>query len=250
MKFNLQKRTKKACDYSWHRSKGLGATTLPLELSFVSPILSQDDEDCTAFASVATRWNETSQVNFDPSIFYNDELEFSGEPSSYEGGFDLGVPAAVGVKFGFTALGNPTSGNAPSAYFWITANSGMDLFDSCRSAIVQSNYPLMAGLNWMDEYTSAPQGIINQFGSNLLGGHCVKLAGWKQINNETYIIIQNSWGAGVGDNGCYYMPRSVFNGAFSPYGVFLWSDSTNIEVKTLGMLQALYQNIKTLLKLN
>ncbi len=112
---------------------------------------------------------------------------------------------------------------------------------------MQSNYPLIGGLEWFNEYTYAQGGLILSTGKSALGGHCIKLAGFTTINNLEVIILQNSWGTTMEANGCYYMTRQVFNQAFADFGIFVWSDSTNFTVKTLGMISALYYNIITLL---
>lgn len=122
-----------------------------------------------------------------------------------------------------------------------------DLFDNTRSAIQINQRPCMGGLTWMSEWTNAPGGMITTSGSTPLGGHCIKIAGWKTINGVFYMVLQNSWGNGVGDNGLYYMSREVFNSAFQPFGVFYWSDDVNPTIKVLGLIQAIYQHIISLL---
>lgn len=237
--FSLKKRKASHRDYSFHKTLGLGISYFPSELILASPIGDQGVLDqCTAFAATAIRFNETNK-NYDPQVFWNQELAFAGETTNTNG-FTLQVPLATAVEKGFP-------NDAPSAYYWITPNNGQDLFDSCRSAMLQQNRPLMAGVEWDTSWTYAQGAIITSTSNSPLGGHCVKIAGFKTINNIPYIIVQNSWGIGFGDSGLYYFARDVFNQAFPDFGVAMWSDSQDVKIKTLGLLAALYQNLLTLL---
>ena len=245
MIFSLKKRKASKKDYSFHRSHKLGVLALPSELTFLSPILSQDAEDCTAFSAVATRDDEILNGNFDPMEFWKDELAFANDTTSQ--GYNLEVPAAVGVKIGFSPMGNPTlRQNKASAYFWITSG-GQDLFDNIRNAIYYNQRPVMGGLDWYTDYNNSD--TITKIGSILLGGHAIKIAGWTTKNGVPLLVLQNSWGTNIGDQGKFYMTREAANKAFAPYGIFYWSDSQDFKVKTLGLILALWINIKTLLHL-
>jgi hypothetical protein len=240
MVFNLQKRKISGKDYSWHKTLGVAPLPFANSLILSSNILNQENlPACSAYASVATRWNETNGTVLDPLAFWDVMCSFAQTDGS--AGFDLEVPAAAAVESGFPSLN-------PSAYLWITPNNGQDLFDSCRTAIKQSNYPLVGGVCWMEEWTGAPGGIINNVGVNRAGGHALKIAGWTTLDGIEYMVLQNSWGTSYGNGGLYYMTRDVFNNGFAPYGVFIWSDNQNVRYKTIGLLIALYQNVITLLQ--
>jgi hypothetical protein len=240
MKYNVRKRFHQARDFSFHKSHALGAVVLPDSISFPSPVLTQDEEDCTAFAGVATRYNETNNTVLDPKAFWSKELVFAGiTDPTYNGGFDIQVPAATAVVQGFPGL-NPT------AYFWITAGGGSDAFDNICNAIFVNQRPLILGMDFYQEYIT-PTGIISDNGVTLLGGHCIKVCGWKQINGQPYLILQNSWGTGYGDQGFFYLPRAIANRAVAQYGAVQWSDNNYIKVVQLGFLEALYQNVLALI---
>jgi hypothetical protein len=250
MKYNLQPRKASRKDYSFHKSKKLGAVVLPDELLFLSPILSQDAEDCTAFSSVASRYNETN-TEYDPLQFWQNELTFSGVSDAPDG-FDVQTPAAVGVEVGFTNLPNlAVQQGKASAYFWVTSGNGNDLFDNIRLAIQSNQRPVTGGLLWYNEYNTS-DGIMNDNGKTLLGGHCIKIAGWTTKNGVPYLVLQNSWGVGYGDQGKFYMPRVLVNKAFPPFGVFYWSDDPDAQIKELGLFASMLQNLinlyKTLIK--
>ena len=238
----------------WHRSTDYIhvplASSVPSELLFLSPILNQNDamgtEDCTAFSGVACRYNETNNTTFDPMKQWQSELDFMGVKAS--NGTDLRTTLAVGVKTGFYRIGNTAPTDNASAYFFVVPTNGLDMFDSIIYALNNIQRPLQAGVMWKYEWNAPEQGIITTAGTNNFGGHCIKIAGHKTINEVQYIVVQNSWGQGFGDNGLFYFPREVVNQCFGSYGVGYWSDDVNPQIKTLGYIQSLYQNIVSLLQ--
>ena len=42
----------------------------------------------------------------------------------------------------------------------------------------------------------------------ILGGHAVVIMGYKNINNQLYFEVRNSWGTGWGDEGYFWMPAA------------------------------------------
>ena len=226
------------------------AASMPSELLFLSPILNQADpqgtEDCTAFASVACRYNETNNTSFDPMKQWQSELDFMGVESSQ--GTDLRTALAVGVKTGFYRIGNTAPTDNASAYFFVVPTNGLDMFDSIIYALNNTQRPLECGVMWKNEWSNTPQGIIQNAGQTNLGGHLIKIAGFKEINGIQYIVVQNSWGIGFGDSGLFYFPRAVVNQCFTTYGCGYWSDDQNPTIKTLGFISALAQNVVSLLQ--
>lgn len=246
MKFNLKKRFHSPKDFSFHKSHVLGAVVMP-DFFIYSTFPVQDQEDCTAFSGASARDSEVPGLNADPMEFWKDELAFAGVTTS--NGFDIEVPAAVGVKTGFAPMGIPTvRQDKASAYYWITKNNGMDLFDSVLSAVYAQKRPVIGGVDWMHEWTYVPGGIINNSGKTLLGGHAIRIAGKKTVNGIPYAGLPNTWGQNYADGGTYWMTREVFNKAFSGYGIYMWSDDPNAQIQKLGFLQALIQNLVSLYK--
>lgn len=248
-KFTLKTYQHSRKDYSHHKTV-LGAVIFTPELLFLSPILDQNPSGlnaCTAFESVACRQNEKG-IEYDPLIQWSYELAMGATSE----GTDIKTALATGVKSGFWPTNAGASTGAPfgvdkaSAYLFVTKNNDMDLFDSIRTAIKQTGRPLSAGVRWMQEWDNPPAGIIQNLGQNILGGHAVKIAGWKTIDNIPYLVIQNSWGTLFGDQGLFYFPRAIVNAVFGPYGIGYWSDDANQQFKALGLLQALLQNLVNL----
>jgi len=112
----------------------------------------------------------------------------------------------------------------------------------------------------MTSWDSSIQGLIHDVGSIPLGGHLVKVAGFSKhkqdgsfvnpATQETYLVIQNSWGINApgSDSGLYYFSRDISNKVFGEYGIGYWSDDPNLVVKKMGLLSALYVNLVNWLK--
>ena len=242
MKFNLKKRKASKKDYDYKRSHKLGAVQLPDEFIITPTILSQDAEDCTAFMETAAKMDENPGSVYDPMQLWYDELKFAGV--TFSNGFDLEVPAAVSVLYGYCPMGNPTARqDNNSAYFWIKRD-----FESVMQALYNAKKPVRTGVEWHNDWINAPGGVITTDTGSILGGHAIRVNGWKTINGVRYAVLANTWGKGEGDQGCYYISEPVFNIAFSEYGAYIPSTSKDITIVTLGRLQALMQNVLTLLR--
>ena len=244
-KFNLKKRKARASDYSHRKTLGASAAPLPDELLFLTDVLNQGGlNECTAYAAVAIRQSMKGKA-YDPAAQWAEEVSLGAS----EDGTDLQTQLATGVRCGFSPVNAPAGASGTdnaSCYLWVRQGGGNDLFDSIREAMNAIQAPLSMGVLWMQEWDSVPGGIVDVPGSVPLGGHCVKCAGWKQVNGEPMLVIQNSWGTGYGDNGLYYFPRAIANRVFGPYGIGYWSDDPDLKVKRLGLLSALYVNLLNL----
>jgi hypothetical protein len=245
-KFTLQKRFTSRHDYSHARTFGLGAAALPDELLFLTQILDQgNSEKCTAYSAVAVR-QSMKAVAYDPDIQWQEELKEMGLISA--NGSDIKTQMATGKDLGFTPVDSQTRQDNATAYFWVTTGGGLDLFDAIRQTVNQIQAPLTAGLTWYENW-NAPilQGVVPDNYGIVLGGHAIKIAGWKTINGYPYLVIQNSWGTGVGDNGLFYFSREVTNKVFGHYGIAYWSDlPTDTVIHKMQLLAALLENLKML----
>lgn len=117
--------------------------------------------------------------------------------------------------------------------FWDAATGPYDLFDNIRAAMWaarQEARSVLTGCLWRNGswVSSDAKGVIpKEYGPDG-SGHAFKVLGWKQINGEPYLIIQNSWGSDVGDGGLFYFPREVVNKEFI-YGSFTFRDMPKEE---------------------
>lgn len=245
-KFNLKPRKSQSTDYSHHKTVHLGAAPLQDELLFLSPILSQGNtEHCSAYGAVAIR-DSMKQKIYDPEAQWQEELEMGAT----ESGSDVQTTMATGCEKGFVILATTERVDNASCYLWVYKNNGQDLFDSARRALQDAGCPLGTGTLWKNEWDASIGGMIETPGATTLGGHFVKLAGFKQINSIPYIVVQNSWGldAPGSDNGLYYFPRDVFNQCFNEFGISYWSDDPTLKIKKMGLLLSLYINLLNWLK--
>lgn len=123
---------------------------------------------------------------------------------------------------------------------YFTIDGPGDAFDNMRSVLWQSasNWSgsgVIFGLEWHDEWTGTPAGVIPD-AVPASGGdpHAVYIRGQKVISDVPYMVVQNSWGAAFGDNGLYYMPRSVLNIQWSGgYGAFAFKKISAAQISTM-----------------
>lgn len=109
----------------------------------------------------------------------------------------------------------------------------MDIFDRIRCTLWQNRHEersILTGCVWRSEWINTPGGVINKIESSGVFGHALKIFGWKQINNEPYLIAQLSNGINNGDNGIFYFSRTVVNQAFT-FNAFTFSDLEKEEAQ-------------------
>lgn len=84
---------------------------------------------------------------------------------------------------------------------------------------LMEGYPFAFGMRLFHSFFSTgSDGIVKLPDFNtekLVGGHCMLAVGYKIINDQEYIIVQNSWGKKWGDGGCCYVPMAYMLSNFS-----------------------------------
>lgn len=80
-------------------------------------------------------------------------------------------------------------------------------------AVLAQQLPIQIGFSVYDSFESdvvAQNGMVPlpQTSERLLGGHAVLVVGYRTINGGLYYVCRNSWGAGWGDGGYFYMPAA------------------------------------------
>ena len=261
--FNVQRRWHSRKDYSFHKTFGEATPSeIPASLLFLSRILNQMAlPACTAFTAVAIRESMKPGKQYDPLQQWQLELGVWGDPNAQ--GVDLETQMATGVEKGFVPEGTNTPTDNTAAYFTVTPTQsvfnpkGLDAYDAVKSAITLRKTPLSLGIVWYNEWVAAPGGIIPHTQNSVLGRHDTKIAGWatstrtdgtfiNPATHEEYLVIQGSWGQGVGDNGLFYFDRYMADLTFNQ-GIFYWTDTQGLNYQRLGLLMALLQNLKNLL---
>lgn len=100
-----------------------------------------------------------------------------------------------------------------------------DTFDNIRAALWThraDHSPVYTGCQWRPGWLQ--QTVIPK--EPIAGGvgHCFKIAnGQKMINGEPHLIIQQSYGTDVGENGLQYISREVVNREFV-FGAYMFKD--------------------------
>ena len=80
-------------------------------------------------------------------------------------------------------------------------------------SVLASGFPISFGFTVYESFESdqvAQDGIVPmpQPGERVLGGHAVAAIGYKPIRGQLYFECRNSWGAGWGDHGHFWMPSA------------------------------------------
>jgi len=82
-------------------------------------------------------------------------------------------------------------------------------------------------------------------------GHMVYAIGWKKIKDMTYLVIQNSYGKGAGDNGKHYVSREVINKMVKKYGSYVFVDEIErkeAEKLNWSIFRRIWEKIKKFFK--
>jgi C1A family cysteine protease len=83
---------------------------------------------------------------------------------------------------------------------------------SLQGSIYRSR-PVVFGFTVYESFESdevAETGVVPMPKANeeIVGGHAVLAMGWKQINDQLYFEVRNSWGPDWGDHGYFWMPAA------------------------------------------
>ncbi len=147
-----------------------------------------------------------------------------------------------------TKLDGMAQAHHKKSYFKLDA--GSDMFSSIVIGLYdnrQINTTAVCGVYWQPEWTYAEGGIIKSYGSNKSLPHAIEAIGQKIIDGVPYLIVQNSWGEGVGDKGLYYFPQAVVNEFLFAYAM-IDASPEDVRKVTWGFLDYLADWLKSLLK--
>lgn len=85
-----------------------------------------------------------------------------------------------------------------------------NIFDGIKRVLLTKNKGVLAGCYWQPEWDKKKDGIIDSMYQNLaLFPHAFKVFGITEKNGIIYLMVQNSQGKEVGDNGIFYFPESI-----------------------------------------
>jgi hypothetical protein len=85
-----------------------------------------------------------------------------------------------------------------------------NIFAGIKRTILNKNKEVLAGCFWQPEWNNLTGGVIDGMYQNLdLFPHAFKVFGVIEKNGIIYLVVQNSEGKEVGDNGLFYFPESI-----------------------------------------
>lgn len=119
--------------------------------------------------------------------------------------------------------------------YWNAGDGPYDTFDNIRSAIWGNRFEhrsVLTGALFRPEWGAAQGGVIPKTYGPTGEGHAFKIFGWKTIDGEPYLVIQNSWGRNYGDDGLFYMPREVANKELT-FGNYTFKDISVEDAKVI-----------------
>jgi hypothetical protein len=244
-------------DYDYHKTFGAADVVLPDEYFAGKPLVKNQElsEMCTAFGSYVLAACEDG-VDFLPEwSFAAGKTISKTDPEEPE---DLRTPLKTAVKMGYC----PTSPLLPSLatqsprYCGILANYPASTvqqalkylkksyfrvdgdFNSVRRVLYDnraSRRAILTGVLWMNEWTAAPGGIVPDFAVSPGGLHCIAIIGFIKKNGIDYIVVQNSYGTDIGDQGIFYFDEKTFNAEFTqPMFMIVDTDDSAPAPKTIG----------------
>lgn len=114
---------------------------------------------------------------------------------------------------------------------FIEPTGGKDLFDSIVGNMYKHGAAVVTGAMWRDEWNTS-DGVVPSEYSNNGSGHSFALIGQRMIKGVPYLVAQNSYGEGIGENGLFFFPREVVNKEFL-YGNYFFKDLTEEELYKL-----------------
>jgi len=210
-----------------------------------SDLKDQLDDQCTG-NTTALLIGTNEGIPIEETWMFAKSKELSGDVDSW--GQNLRTAFKVGTKFGalpknkspFTSeKGNEflrRIENWPDGLdfyaspqkqktFWAVSGP-YDAFDNIRATIFylknKLNQKQGVGMGLVWGYP-AEQYILSEIKESG-EGHAITCKGWKKPIDETYLVLQNSWGKEAGKNGEHLILREVVNHFASKYGVFVYLD--------------------------
>jgi len=235
-------------DYDYIKTFGVSTSLLPEEY-LIEPISikhQQDTDFCTAAAGCVLA-EAQDKIEFSFEWFFSRY----GEPGIY--GADLRKAIKAGMK-GFLPVNKaPFTVNDKERDFLADKNNWpanlnevasiygkqgffnvKGKFDDIKNALWNNRNQrraILTGIMWYNDWNY--NGIIPNNYYSPAGLHAIAIIGFKKIENVDYLIIQNSYGKDIGDNGLFYFNRTVFDKEFSE-PMFMYVDLDGSPIQTTG----------------
>ncbi len=238
-----------------------------------------DTNFCSGFAGAYMIEKETG-ITMSPEYIIQKEVSISGYDPNNFFGVDVDTSHKAVYRYGtikqsdspFT-VGKDTSSKIANPENWdigldniaidpfhssfeIKKDGYKDLFDAMRATMWSQKVWLDCAGYFVPEWMYASKGMIpKQFIKQEINGHKFVICDSVEINGEPYLVIANSWGKRMGDNGFYYLPREAANTLFD-VSIYTKEDPTNIKqqqwnliVKILDYMITMLRKIKVSIKI-
>jgi len=83
-------------------------------------------------------------------------------------------------------------------------------FVAIKRTLLNKKKSVLTGCYWQPEWDKAEGGVIKSWHQNLeIFPHAFKVFGIKEMGGVEYLVVQNSNGTAVGDNGIFYFPEEI-----------------------------------------
>lgn len=251
---------------SLHRTFG-AVTQFPTEYNcdagFGAPDQNTDGypEGCTGYTQSELCQDEDG-VQYKPSYTYGKTLQMEGLTGAQP--VELRDSLKSLQVFGAQRIDETTDAQAMThsrgKYFDVFDGSGLDKFDSIRSALLinaAEKRSVSVGTPWFPEFNQTPDtGIVpvpRTYNASGMPWHNWKICGWTTINGTPY-LIGKPWIGKTGHGGFYYFSRDISNKLFSISGSAGFTIRNHVvpgDVQTvkLSLLQTIASYYQMLLKI-
>lgn len=252
--------------YSYHRTFG-GTTTIPQEFTLDAGLTMPDQSAqglpfaCTGFTLVEI-CQDRDRIIYNPKFSYDKTLFMEGigsDDAQFERvGCGIEDSLKSGIVYGVQAITETTDIEALKHrigdYYDAIEGSGMDCFDSIRSAMWKENKSIYVGTPWLANWSNPQGGIMPQAivtPDQSTPWHAWKICGSKLINGEMYLIGKTWQGSEWGDTGWAYFSRDTVNKVFAIDGsvAYVWVAFSGQTIQTvkLTIMETLVSFLKSLL---
>ena len=236
------------------------ADSLNLDPSLTMPDQNADGLHfgCTGYTTADICTDEDIRVYL-PQYTYHQTMLMEGvapsDPLYEKTGCDVRDSLKSAIVYGLQAVGETPAealNHRRGAYYNVDLISGMDWFDSLRSALQTGKRTISVATPWYPAFFPGPDGIMkapNTYDTTFASWHNWKTCGWKTINGVPYLIAKPWQGPNYGDHGFCYFPREVINKVLSIIGAGAFTVAPFAGDNVQTVILTLWQTIASYLRL-
>jgi C1A family cysteine protease len=188
-----------------------------------TPIKSQDDGKCTAFAGAAAMENTLQKDKLIPNLNLSEWDVWSKygvySCDSFMTNLTKSVNKVCEERY-YPQYGKKSTDCTKTASAYITDSQylGNDISEITRS--LNEGHVVYIGMSTPNDIVKC-KNIVNPKNGFANGGHALLLVGYytdPSLPNETVAIVRNSWGTDCADRGYHYMPLSIIKKSGANFG--------------------------------